>query len=501
MEVAELVTKFSFTGNLRPLDALNKGLETGIHLITTITAAFTTANGYMAMVLSSADEMTQLSRETGVAIETIQELSYVASVSGSSIDALKISLKGLSEKIGEAAIQGNEDFARLGISIRDSFGNVKTADVILVELMQRFKQLNLSLQEQKAYLQRLGIDESLLQMMNLTGDEFDKLREKARLLGVVSKEQGDLIASFNDSLTTLRFGLDAIQKQIAIAFAPQLKNLVDGFTDFLIANRAVIQDGLKKFFEIVNSGMGAIWHFGELILKLIDNTIGFKNALMLAGAAFLYLNRAALLNPFTLILSVIGGIIAIIDDLYTAMKGGKSVIREWLKEWLHIDIVKVIRGIKEAFVEMVKDVKIAFKNLFTGIKATISNVFNFIKHIFKQIESFINPLIDKIHSISKIKTSFTNKVKNWFGGLFGDDEVKIKKENIVKQDVALTTPYNYKNIALPNAVNNSNVVNKQENNIKVEVKTDNPDIAGKSVVNEIESFLENAKVYFSKGGR
>jgi hypothetical protein len=61
-------------------------------------------------------------------------------------------------KIGDAAQKGSDDFARLGISVRDSNGQIKTADVILSEVSKRFNDLNLSMQEQQSFASALGID-------------------------------------------------------------------------------------------------------------------------------------------------------------------------------------------------------------------------------------------------------------------------------------------------------------------------------------------------------
>ena len=101
-EVAELATKFSFNGSLKPMDSLNNGLTSAIGNITKVASVFTVAgvalNAFLVNTLANADAQAQLSRETGVSIATIQELGYVASVSGSSAQAMEKSIDGLSKK-------------------------------------------------------------------------------------------------------------------------------------------------------------------------------------------------------------------------------------------------------------------------------------------------------------------------------------------------------------------------------------------------------------------
>ena len=70
MEVAELATQFSFTGNLEPLDDLNNKLILGITSIAKIASVFTATglalNAFVVSTLASSDAMVQLSRETNV---------------------------------------------------------------------------------------------------------------------------------------------------------------------------------------------------------------------------------------------------------------------------------------------------------------------------------------------------------------------------------------------------------------------------------------------------
>ncbi len=87
-------------------------------------AAFAVAK-WASGVSQSLQPLFDLSEQTGVAVASIQELSFVAEQSGSSAQALESSLSGLGAKIGEAAQKGSEDFSRLGISVRDANGHVK----------------------------------------------------------------------------------------------------------------------------------------------------------------------------------------------------------------------------------------------------------------------------------------------------------------------------------------------------------------------------------------
>lgn len=493
MQVAELATKFSFGGSLKPLDNLNQGMTSAIGNIAKVASVFTVAgvalNAFLVNTLANADAQVQLSRNTGVSIEAIQELGFVASVSGSNAQAMEKTMDSLSRKIGEAAIQGSEDFSRLGISVRDGAGNVKKADVIFGEVSASMKRMGMSAQEQKGMMGKLGIDESLLQTMQLTNSEMDKLRTKAAALGTVTEEDGNAIAKFNDSLTTLKFGLDSVQKRLAIAFAPQLGDLSDGFTDLLIANKDMIQNGLKKFFELVNTGLGAIFKFGKMIFNLIDGTVGLENAFMIAGAAMLWLNRAMLMNPVGLIIAGITALIVIFDDLTNGLAGGQSVIADWFQEWFNIDILAVIRNIGDAFMEMTDTISMAFSSTIDGIKTGFTAASDFIKTIIDQIIEFFKPVTELLSGITNFEmpdlgdlnpfSSDDNGEPGFLSSLnpFGDDSKKVASSGV------------------------SSASNSTQNNaINIEIKSDNPQLAGEQVSTELQGMLNNANVQFNKGG-
>lgn len=460
MQVAELVSKFSFTGSLAPLTNLNQGLSSAIGSlakVATITAGVGLAVGAFAgKILVSANAQVQLAKETKIGIEAIQELGYVASVSGSSADKMESSLKNLSKKIGETAQTGSADFSRLGISVRDSFGQVKTADVILNEVSQSFKRLGLSSQEQAGFLSKLGIDESLLQTLQLSSVEMQKLQEKARALGVVTEADAKRINSFNISLSTLKYGVSSVSKSFALALAPAMESVANSFTDLLIENKDFIKNGLNSLVSGLSSGVGVITNFGKFLYKLVDGTIGADNAIKLLGVGLAVLNRAFLLSPLGLIVGAITAVALVIDDLTVAMEGGKSAIADWFSEWFGLDIVDLINDIAAAF---------------RTVKEYISSIFNESSELIKLYNyKDIDPITGK--------------------------ETFTAKEGTMRAEQDFNQIFNYSPPATQAVVQNV-----QNNNVQIEVKTDNPQMAGFQVSSEVRDMLINTNQYFLKGGQ
>jgi len=352
--VNEVVTRFSFQGDLRPQREFNTGLDSSIKLLAGVAAGITATSGAMFAwansVFNTIDPMVQLSRETGVALESIQELGYAASVNGSSLDAVSASVREMTKRIGEFEQLGTgpakEVVENLGISFRDANGEIKAADQVMLELTDTMAGMRES--ERMNVLDKLGIDPSMIQLLSSTSEEVEGLRARAQRLGVVTQEQGGAVASYNDSLTTLRFGMQGIQNMVAVGFAPMMGDLVDRFVNLLEANQDLIMNGLNWLGEVVASTMGMLERMWPIFAAVAAGFAIAKVAAIGFGGVM-----KIILSPFVLWTAAILGAILIIDDLIVAFQGGESVIADFFESFFGIDIRPALQAIVAAVEETV----------------------------------------------------------------------------------------------------------------------------------------------------
>lgn len=381
--VNELITKFGFIGNLAPQETFNANLKASIGLLAGLGAAIAGSAagvaGWVTSVSQSIDPLVQFSRETGVAIETVQSLGYAASVNGSSVDALQASLGEMTKRVGEFVSTGEgeaKDVAeRLGLQFKDMNGQVKNSDVIFRELADKLH--GMSQAEKFSVLDKMGIDRSMVQLLSMTGEEISSLQNKAEALGVVTQDQADQFAAYNDSLTTLGKGFDGIKFQVAVGFVPVLKDLVDGFTDFLIANKDLIKNGLVHLGEIIFSVMGMIRRFLPIIGLITTGFVAWKIA-----AIGLRTVLATIFSPVVLITAAIIAVVLVIDDLLTAMEGGQSVIADFFKDNWGIDIVPALKEAKASLMAFINYAIGVFKPLADAIASMFRMVWHLITGAF-----------------------------------------------------------------------------------------------------------------------
>lgn len=457
--VSELISKFSFVGDLAPQREFNENLKLSLGLLAGVGAAIVGAAGgvfaFVASTTQAADALTDLNAETGISVESIQELGFAAEMSGSSAEAMTASLAGLSKVAGDAARglgRGKKAFEELGISVKDANGDVKTADVLFNELRDSFDRLGTDMSTQKSIIASLGLDPSTLQLLNSSSEEVALLTQRARDLGIVTTEQAEAAAAFQDSLGVAKFAVSALSQQIAINLAPSTQKITDGFTEFLVANKDLIKDGLQYLGEVITSTAGFIGRMAPLVLAL--------------GAAFVVAQLATggfaaimgfVLSPVVLITAAIVALLLIVDDLLTALDGGQSVIADFFMEFFGWDIVPVLQGIVDGFKAMFAqllglaqpffdafgqlfDAVIlafqgdwsgaldallgAFNSAGEGIKNIFLGLFNFINAAFSQmlgavITLFNSDWVGAIDSLLAAFGSAGDAIKNIFVGLFG----------------------------------------------------------------------------------
>ena len=347
--VNDLVTKFSFLGSVKPLGDYNVSLGGSIKLLGGMALglnAGAAAFGYWADgVLGGVDALSALSRESGVSVAAIQELNFAAEQTQSSAGAMESTIDSLSKTIGDAAQKGSDDFARLGISVRDASGQVKNADTILGEVSNRFKALNLSISEQRSFASALGIDTSLLQLLGKTSVEMAAMRDRARELGTLTAEQTEQAALYKQSLSEMWFGINAVNQLVAVGFAPTLQGMAEDFTDLIAENKDWIVNGIQATITWVGNLVDA---FNRLLPVFALIGIGFvamKIAALGFGGAM-----ALAFAPITLAIIGITALLLAVDDLIVAFGGGDSVIADFFKDNFDIDLVEDLTAAWQHFI-------------------------------------------------------------------------------------------------------------------------------------------------------
>lgn len=392
-------------GAFDKLDGSVKSLPKTLGLVSVALGAVVAGlSAFVSRSLDGLDAIYQLHNVTGEASDYIYQLGKVAETSGSSVAAAENSIKGLSQVIGEAAVgkgRGAKAFELYGLSAKKANGEIKKSSEMLEEI--RAKMVGMSQQEKIAMLSKLGIDESMIQVLMKSADEFrEEMEKNAKLtLGVGTDEDTEKAAAFKDALADLAKILKAVGEFIALRLAPIITDMITKFKAWFIANNDLIKDGLSLFAGILGGILDGIFGLLDAIDYVISSTLGWRNLLLLLGATMLWLSRRMLMafatNPFTWISLAIVGVLLLLDDFFTYMNGGESLFGDFWKpfveawqvasRWIEQAKIKIndfiegfIKGWQKANVSL-EPIKTAFSVLWTAL----DNLWGVLKRIFEAI--------------------------------------------------------------------------------------------------------------------
>lgn len=496
--VTELVTEFSYTGSESPLNSYNQSLGKSIALLASVAAAMAASGAAVAKwasgILEGERSIGLLAQETGLAVARIQELSFAAEMSGGSAGAMESTIESLTATIGEAAQKGSEDFSRLGISVRNANGQVKNADQVLSEVSSRFKQLGLSMAEQKGFASALGIDSSLLLMMNKSGEEIGNLTAQAGELGTTSKEQAKATEEYNQALVTQRFAMDGLRRLVANGLAPELTRMSEGITELIKNNKDWVVDGLQLLLAALNN-------LGEMLARtwpVLAAGVGVFVALKVAAIGFGTV-MATIFSPVVLITAGIVALLVIVDDLIVAFQGGESIIRDFFLTFFDYDITPLLQDIVGTFNQImgkVMEIGGLMVDFLGGLFSTIgalwmgdfTGALESLKEAFGAYAEAMGKVFELVFGgvFDWVKDSLTDLLPNWAKKLLGFGG---EKDQQIDQS------------ARPGGtVQNNNRSSNVAQDIKIDVRSSDPQKAADLTAENLNRQMRDAQDQADRGG-
>ena len=201
--------------------------------------------------IDSADSFGKLEDQTGIAANTLQAYVNAGKLAGIEQATIDKGLRRLSQSMREAD-QGvatySDSFKALGLSVRDTDGNLKSNEQVLGEIADRFADMPDGATKAAIAMEIFG--RSGASMINMLNGGSASLKE-------FNYEVSDNFAQnaeyFNDQIAVLQIRFDGFRKQLTDALLPTLNNLLKMFGNIFSAD----QD-FEAFFEGVEVGLKII---------------------------------------------------------------------------------------------------------------------------------------------------------------------------------------------------------------------------------------------------
>lgn len=376
-----------------------------------------------------ADGLLTTSQQTGISTTALQEWGYASQFIDTEVTTITGSIakmtKGLLDA-SEGTGKNAEAYARLGVSVTDAGGNLRSTEEIFFDAIDALGMVANETERDALAMQLFGKSALELNPLIVSGSEaFRALGQEASAAGIIMSEEAvNAAGAFDDKMNVLNATVAGVKNSIAVSLTPAFESIIKivqdvtaKFNEWLQSDaaKALIGELSGKITDLANDIgnnltpiiEGAISAFDTIFKTIgwvIDN-IGLLKSIAIALTATLVtlkvaqiaVNIAMAANPIGLIITAIGLLVTAV--VLIAMNFDK------FKE----TVVKVWESVKTAASNAVKDIVGFFGDLWENLKAFPEKMLNIGVNIIKGIWE----------GIKSMSTWFWEQLKQWFSDSLG----------------------------------------------------------------------------------
>lgn len=236
------------TGLIATTKRLGQNLKTTGDLFTQFgrqaTAGMAAVNaafiGSAAAGAKLADQFAKTSFRLDTNIGSLRELSFAAEQSGADLTTIQTAFRRLTTNVLDAASgleEAKRNFTQLGVSIRDSSGNIKKQDALFKEVAVKLGKMENATIRQGLALKLLGRSGDRLAPLfaNLGRDENTFLKQLELVNSTIDKQTGLLGEDVVDAFNLFRKSIEGVNLAMLRALGPALEQALILFSSIIAA--------------------------------------------------------------------------------------------------------------------------------------------------------------------------------------------------------------------------------------------------------------------------
>lgn len=205
----------------------------------------------------AADRIDKMSQKIGISREAFQEMDFIASQSGTSVEVLQQGMKTLRGEMMNAADDTSDaaqEFKRLGIQIKDSNGKMRSQEDVMFDTLSALQAIP-DETERAAMATKLfgraGVE--LVPLLNSGTGSIEEMRAKAHELGLVLDDEAiDAGVKLTDTMDQVKRAFSAVTTRLGAKLMPIVQNVLEVVLD----NMPTIQKVLDVTFGVLGKVVG-----------------------------------------------------------------------------------------------------------------------------------------------------------------------------------------------------------------------------------------------------
>lgn len=363
---------------LAPVSAAAAGLGAGLVKL-----------GYDA--ITGADDLNTLSKQTGISTDELQKFQYASDLVDVSLDDMTSALRKMKSKMDPT----NETFAKLGVSVTNADGSLRSATDVFYETIAALGDVANETERDQLAMDLFGKGaDTLAGIIDDGGASLKSYGEEAESLGLILSE--DTLAKLNDTNDTF----DKLKATVSASLGQVGADVADVLSPALEKVGEWVSKISEKLRELTPEQM-------ELILKITAVVAALAPALIIIGK--LVSGIGSVINVLSSVVGALGGPVTL--AITAAIAIGVLLYKNWDKicEWANT--------LKEKVTE-------AWESIKTNVNERVEAVKTFVTEKWEAIKNGVTERVEKIKSglstaWDAIKSTATEKTEALKGMLQG----------------------------------------------------------------------------------
>jgi len=207
----------------------------------------------------TADHIDKMSQKIGISRTAYQELDFILSQNGMSVDQLQGGMKKLVNTMQSArdgSSSASATFEALGISVTDSSGALRNQEDVFYEVISVLQGMENETERNALANDIFGKSASeMAPLLNAGAGSMGELRQKAHDLGLVlSDETVDAGVAFTDTQGQVKRALASVTTQLGAEVMP----IINDFLQWVLSHMPEIQAVIKVAFDAIHVVVQAV---------------------------------------------------------------------------------------------------------------------------------------------------------------------------------------------------------------------------------------------------
>lgn len=234
-------------------------------------------------VADVGDKLNDLRKITGLTVNELGGLDKMAKLNGTDLDSVAKGIGNLAKNMSA----GNEVFKLIGVSIRDTNGNLRNANQVLLDVAEKFARYEDGAAKSALANELFGkAGRDLIPLLSEGRTKLEEAAEAHRKYSGWTNESAELADKFNDEMTILQGRIAGVKNRFVIDLLPTLTDITGAFSS--ATEKA---NGFSLSGNILSPILKGLAHAGYLVFDVfngIARSIGGALAQAAALATFDY---------------------------------------------------------------------------------------------------------------------------------------------------------------------------------------------------------------------